>query len=206
MKRQTIPTSLAGLCLLLVPAAALAQQRPADGPAQTVIDSDQLTMQGTDDYNEFTFSGRVRAEGRDMLLLADDLVVHARRARNAEGAVGEFGSIQTIVATGNVEIRQAGRVAYAGRAEVRPDEGLVVLSDSPRIVDERATVEGWQIVYNSETKTVQVLPDPAQQGRDGQRSRVILAESAIPQLDYEHIRQPEAAPQAPDPQPQPANR
>ncbi len=195
------------LALLAVPLGLNAQRNQAVTQApETVIDSDSLTMQGTDDYNEFTFAGRVHAEGRELLLLADKLVVKARRqqARRApEGAVGQIGAIESIVATGNVEIRQAGRVAYAGRAEVQPDAGLVILSENPRIVDEKATVKGWKIVYNSQNKTVQVLPDPNQpQQGERQRSRVILSESAIPPLDYEHIQQPELpepAEQAPQP-------
>lgn len=173
--------------VLAIPGRLAAQTTP-----ETVIDSDALTMEGTDDYNDFTFSGRVRAQGRDMLLLADELQVHARRSRGGDGAVGQIGAIESIVAKGNVEIRQAGRVAYAEMAEVQPEAGLVVLSGNPRIVDEKATVKGWKIVYNSQSKTVQVLPDPNPPAEgDRQRSRVILSESAIPALDYDQIQQPQ---------------
>ncbi len=161
----------------------LAAQNPSAPAEETVIDSDSLEMTALDDVNNFRFSGNVRAVGKGMVLTCDHLDVIARRQAGSKGAIGRMNSVQSIVAKGNVRMEQAGRVATAGRAEVTPDEGLVVLSENPKIVDSKATVEGWKIVYNSRDKTAQVLPTPEDQLLPGQkkaRSRVTLSENAIP--------------------------
>ena len=52
------------------------------------------------------------------------------------------------------------------------------------------TVEGWRIIYNSRDRSAQVLPSPDNQLLPGQkkvRSHVILAEQAVPKLDYEQV-------------------
>lgn len=160
-----------------------------DAP-QTVIDSDSLEMTAGEEANNFRFAGNVRAEGKGMLLTCDKLDVIARRQTKGKATIGKMNSVQSIVAQGNVRMEQAGRTAYAGRAEVLPDDGLVILSDHPRIVDAKATVEGWKIVYNSRDRTAQVLPTPADQLAPGQkktRSRVTISEQAIPKLDYQQV-------------------
>jgi lipopolysaccharide export system protein LptA len=197
------------LALFTAPALFGAQAAPA--PAEeTVIDSDSLEMTAGDDVNNFRFAGNVRAVGRGMVLTCDKLDVIARRLAGSKGTIGKMNSVQSIVATGGVRMEQAGRVATAGRAEVLPDEGLVILSDNPKIIDSKATVEGWKIVYNSRDKTAQVLPTPEDQLLPGQkkaRSRVTLSENVIPKLDYEQVlgaeKPEEAAPQAPAEPPAP---
>ncbi len=175
------------LCILPL---LLASQNPSAPAEETVIDSDSLEMTALDDVNNFRFAGNVRAVGKGMVLTCDHLDVIARRQAGSKGTIGRMNSVQSIVAKGNVRMEQAGRVATAGRAEVTPDEGLVILSDNPKIVDSKATVEGWKIVYNSRDKTAQVLPTPEDQLLPGQkkaRSRVTLSENAIPKLDYEQV-------------------
>lgn len=158
--------------------------------AQTAIESDSLEMQGGEDRNEFLFSGNVRVESEQLRMLTDRLLVLARREARPDATVGKIGAIESIIATGNVEIHQGGRVAYAGKAEVFPDTGLLVLSDSPRIVDENAVIEGWQIVLDRDNRTARVVPQPATDGQPGQRSRVVLDDQAIPSLDYDQLQQP----------------
>ena len=205
--------------LLLAPLPVRAQTAaPADPSQETVIDSDALDMTAGDDVNNFRFSGNVRAVGKGMVLTCDHLNVIARRQGKSKGTIGRMNSVQSIVATGNVRMEQAGRVATAGRAEVSPDDGLVILSENPKIVDTKATIEGWKIVYNSRNKTAQVLPTPGDQLAAGQkkaRTKVTISENAIPKLDYEQVLgtdnkpadEPAAtppAPQTPAPAPAPA--
>ncbi|HNX04773.1 MAG TPA: LptA/OstA family protein [Opitutales bacterium] len=201
--------------LFAVPLLLSAAGNAVDPSQETIIDSDSLEMTAGDDVNNFRFAGNVHAQGKGMLLTCDKLDVIARRQGKSGGTIGRMNSVQSIVAQGNVRMEQAGRVAMAGRAEVSPDEGLVILSDHPKIVDAKATVEGWKIVYNSRDKTAQVLPTPEDQLLPGQkkaRSRVTIAENAIPKLDYEQVLgtdkpaadeapQPAPAPQAPAAQP-----
>jgi lipopolysaccharide transport protein LptA len=182
-RHTLIAATLAALILANV--ARAAQTAP-----QTVIDSDSLEMTAGDDVNNFRFSGNVRAEGEEMTLTCDRLDVIAKRQAKGKSTIGKMNSVQSVVAEGNVRMEQAGRVATAGRAEVLPDKGLVILSDNPKIVDAKATVEGWQIIYNSRDRMAQVLPTPADMILPGQqkvRSRVTIAEEAVPKLDYEKV-------------------
>ncbi|MFA5257388.1 MAG: LptA/OstA family protein [Opitutales bacterium] len=201
MSRKLYLILLLAACLASGPAA-----RAADTP-QTVIDSDKLDLVAGETTNSFVFEGNVNADGQGMLLTCERLEVLAARTASAKGTVGKMGAVESVVATGNVRIEQAGRVAVAGKAEVMPAEGLVILSDHPKIIDSRATVEGWKIIYNSKDRTVQVLPTPPElqtEGSKGGRSRVVLSEDAIPKLDYEKVlgnEPPPPPPEEPDPAP-----
>jgi len=173
----------------LLACGTLAAQQMTTVP-QTIIDSDSLELLAGEEANSFRFTGNVRAEGQGMLLTCDKLDVIARRQNKTKGTIGRMNSVKSIVAQGHVRMEQTGRVAVAGRAEVLPDEGLVVLSDNPRIIDSKATVEGWKIIYNSRDRTAQVLPTPEDQLLPGQkktRSRVTIAEQAVPKLDYQEV-------------------
>lgn len=155
---------------------------------QTVIDSDSLELLAGEEANSFRFTGNVHAESQGMLLTCDKLDVIARR--QGKGTIGSMNSVKSIVAQGNVRMEQMGRVAVAGRAEVLPDDGLVVLSDKPKIIDAKATVEGWKIIYNSRDRTAQVLPTPEDHLLPGQkkaRSRVTISEQVVPKLDYQQV-------------------
>jgi lipopolysaccharide export system protein LptA len=175
-----------------MPQYVRAAEQPAQPqpPSQTVIDSDTLEMTAGDDVNNFRFSGNVHAVSQGMSLTCDKLNVIARRQVKGKATIGKMNSVQSVVAEGNVRIEQVGRVATAGRAEVMPDKGLVILSDNPRIVDTKATVEGWKIIYNSRDRTAQVLPSPDELQIEGQakkRSTVTIAEEAVPKLEYEDV-------------------
>jgi lipopolysaccharide export system protein LptA len=176
----------------ILAASSFAQiSRAAEPPAtQTVIDSDSLEMTAGDDVNNFRFSGNVHAISQGMALSCDRLDIIARRLVKSKATIGKMNSVQSVVAEGNVRIEQVGRVATSGRAEVLPDKGLVILSDNPKIVDTKATVEGWKIIYNSRDRTAQVLPSPDEQvvaGQEKIRSRVIIAEEAVPKIEYEDV-------------------
>ncbi len=164
---------------------------------QTVICSDTLDMQAGESVNNFLFAGNVSASTQGLALFCDRLYVVALRKAGSTGTVGKMGGVDSVIAEGNVRIEQSGRIAHAGRAEVRPAEGLVILSDKPRIEDVNGTIEGWQIIYNSAERTVKIVSDPSAPPRAG-RTRVTLSENAIPKLDYEQAPAPEGdAPQTP---------
>ena len=180
--------SIIALTLLLATHIQAAQQTTT--VPQTVIDSDSLELVAGEDANSFRFTGNVHAESQGMLLTCDKLDVVANRQGKSKGTIGHMNAVKSIIAQGHVRMEQQGRVAVAGRAEVLPDDGLVVLSDNPKIIDSKATVEGWKIIYNSRDRTAQVLPTPDNQLQPGQkkaRSRVTIAEQAVPKIDYQQV-------------------
>lgn len=181
--------SVLAVAALVGAPAAVAQQATAaaataavpDTPAdalnrpETVITSDELDMVGGEETNHFFFRGNVRIEATNMLATCDQMeVVSARQASaatapapaqaDAAGAAN-IGSIREIIMTGNVIIAQEGRRATAGKATLYPQEGRVVLEDSPRVTDEQGTLSGWRMELNRGEKTVRILSNPAEGGR-----------------------------------------
>ncbi len=152
---------------------------------RTVITSETVEMQGTESRNYFYFRNNVVVEGINLELRCDELtVVSTRRPGGDDGeAVGEIGSIESIVAVGNVEIYQAGRSAFAGRAEVNPAEGTVTLKESPRIVDRDVEVQGYQFVLNQGERRFQSIPDP--DAPEDRPSRSVVRLGALPDLGFD---------------------
>ena len=56
--------------------------------------------------------------------------------------IGQLGAIDRIVALGNVTIKQAGRTATAGKGEIFPIEGKIILTENPVVIDEDGEIKG----------------------------------------------------------------
>ena len=153
-------------------------------PAQTtVITSLHLEMQGTPKKNYFYFTGEVLVKGTNLEIRCDELTVTSFREGPEGAMIGNIGAIEQIVASGNVVINQAGRSAYAGRADVDPKGGTVVLSDNPRIVDDEVEVEGFQFVLHRGEKKFESVPDPNAPKDEPSRSVVRLG--SMPDLGFD---------------------
>lgn len=146
--------------LLLLPlAAALPVEQEAVAPPPetppTVIESDKLEMVTREGESHFVFSQNVKVTGNNLTVTCDQLEVHSAKSEDQSEGVAEIGSIQMIVAAGNVRMEQEGRVATSGRAELFPQEGRVVLLDSPVIHDLHGTGTGARIIlYQGEGRAV----------------------------------------------------
>ena len=200
MKTPIIKTlTLLALCL-----ASPALLRAEEAAQQTVIDSDMVEIVTEGELSRIEFNGHVDARGTDMTLSCDKLVFITPREQGSEGTIGKMSGVKSIVATGAVTITQADRIAKAGRVEVIPSEGLVILSENPRIIDAKDPgnfIESWKIIYNSKDRGVQFLPVPLDQmqpGQSGGRPRVVLSEQAIPKLDYEEALGKDSKKDAPE--------
>ena len=155
---------------------------------QTVIVSDHLEMRSTEKKNYFYFKNNVRVEAANLIVESDMLeVVALRKVRmdDPDATIGEIGAIESIVATGEVAIFQAGREAHAGRAEVLPREGMVILSESPRVIDGETIITGWKIILNKGQRQVTVVPNPDAKAEDRQRPTITLGGSALPDLGFD---------------------
>ena len=179
LSKHFLPCLLAGF---LVPTAGTVLSAQSPGPEKTVITSDHLEMQGTADKNYFYFAGTVEVKGTNLHLLCDELTVVSLREGPAGASIGDIGAIEKITALGSVEIHQAGRSAYAGRAEVTPGEGIVVLSENPRVIDDEVAVEGYQFVLHRGEKKFQSVPDP--NAPPDAPSRSVVRLGAMPDLGF----------------------
>ena len=157
---------------------------------KTVIESDQLTVLSSTERNIFYFHSNVRVQDPGLVVTSDDLEIEALRGTSSDVAdtLGEFGAIQRIVATGNVVIEQAGRRAVAGRAEVRPSAGIVILTESPRVYDKYGEVSGWRITLEKSTRraVVESVP-PGKEGADSDTLRPTVKFGALPDLAFSDL-------------------
>jgi lipopolysaccharide export system protein LptA len=174
------------LALFLVPSASVlsAQEQVQQ---DTIITSEHLEMQGTEEKNYFYFSGSVEVKGTNLYLSCNELTVVSLREGPTGATIGSIGALEKIVASGAVVIEQAGRMAYAGRAEVDPHAGTVVLSESPRIIDDEVAVEGYQFVLNKGEKKFVSVPDPNAPAEEPSRSVVRLG--AMPDLGFDQAEE-----------------
>ncbi|MGJ3243443.1 MAG: LptA/OstA family protein [Opitutales bacterium] len=168
--------------------------------ASTVITSERLEMTTNASRNAFVFEGDVRVEATNMTATCDRLEVLANRrpGSDPDAAIGQIGRIESIIATGHVVISQAGRTARAGRAEIFPQEGKVILTEAPRLVDERGvTATGQRMILEQGKKRALIegggrviLPEMPDLGFDAEEQREdplaegvdapVAAESAAP--------------------------
>ncbi len=173
---------LVGLLVSLI-LVNIAAAQEAGKVQNTVITSQHLEMQGTAAKNYFYFSNNVEVKGTNLQILCDELTVVALREGPSGATIGSIGAIEEINARGSVEIHQAGRSAYAGRAEVNPKAGTVVLSESPKIVDGEVEISGYQFVLHRGEKKFESVPDPNAPPDQGPRSVVSLG--AMPDLGFD---------------------
>lgn len=134
--------------LLLVASPALAAE--PEGPS-TIITSQNLDMQSTDDESTFVFTGLVTVLGNNMQLRCDRLEAVTTRAQKdilrdkEKTSLGQVGKFKSLVATGRVRIEQGDRVATCGRAVVLPGEERITLTEDPMVRDGESTAVGETI-------------------------------------------------------------
>ncbi len=153
------------------------------GPA-TVIQGDQLEMIADEHTAHFVFTDNIRVTGNNITMTCDRLEVISSRDDGDESSderLAGMGRIRLIVASGRVHVFQEGREALAGRAEVLPDEGRVILTESPVIRDSQGEVSGERIILYQGLEravvessaerparvTLPTLPDLGFRDRDG---------------------------------------
>ena len=119
-----------GTCALTITRAAVA---PDSQP--TVITSDEFEMQSTDTETISIFNGRVVVSATGMRLTCDHLEVVSTRIGDKEDTIGKQDRFKSLLATGNVRIQQGDREATCGRAEVKPREDMITLTQNPVVTD-----------------------------------------------------------------------
>lgn len=109
------------------------------------ITSEQL--EADDQAGVFVFKGDVQAQQGEVFIYAQTMTVSYVK--------GEKRQIDIVIAEGDVRIVQLNRVATGGKAIFYHQEGRIVLSDQPRVVQGDNTVEGEKIVvYLNDNRSV----------------------------------------------------
>ena len=149
----------------------------------TVITSDRLEMNQGQVQNHFIFYDNVTVISQNFHATSNLLEVFSAREGTSSRSDDldtpseaiKVGAIKKIIAIGNVVIKQEGRHATAGRAEIFPDEEKIVLTENPVVTDNQGTVTGFRMtLLRGENKAL------VEGGPDGERSTVVLP--AMPDL------------------------
>lgn len=186
----SIAQSFQGLKLatILISGALVAAASEDENP-RTIIESNSLELATDAKENRFLFSGDVRIRSTNLEAECDRMTVVSLRTPDSdpEATLAEIGSIASIYAEGNVVIRQAGRTATAGRAEIYPGEGRVVLTEDPVVRDERGmTVTGPRMVILQGERRVLI------EGVDGAltEARPTVSLPSLPDLGFDADPEP----------------
>ncbi|MGF1447895.1 MAG: LptA/OstA family protein [Opitutales bacterium] len=149
------------------PAAPRVVQRPAapSTPSldeKTIITSDGgFEVHSSPEQNRFVFFDNVEIRAGDFYARCEKMeVISNRKVRDEEAAIGQLGQIESIIATGDVRITQAGRVATCKRAEIYPEKGLAYLKEDPVVIDGDTRITGYEMILDRNTETVRILPRP----------------------------------------------
>ncbi|HZY73861.1 MAG TPA: LptA/OstA family protein, partial [Edaphobacter sp.] len=151
------------------------------GKTQVIrVASRELTY--SDATRQAEFTGGVQVESADGRMSGQQAVVYLQAANtgrpkaNRSSAPGEFmeGSVERIVATGQIEIEQPGRRATGERVVYTVSDGMFVMTGTaampPKIVDEaRGTVTGTSLQFHAADESIVV--SNGTKGSDGVESK-----------------------------------
>jgi lipopolysaccharide transport protein LptA len=134
------PLLFAALLMMAVPAARAQTADIADtgeetpAPGNTLIQSDELHMDQVTHIAVFT--GNVVVTGTNFSMKCQEMTVNFDKE----------GKVDTILAKGDVEIVQPGRVTHSGQAVYTRDDDKFVLTDQPSIIDNKNKVAAPKII------------------------------------------------------------
>ncbi len=141
-------------------AVSLSAQNAATQP--TVIESaGSLEMVSTDTETTITCRDKVVVTGTNLKLTCDYLEVVVLRKGDASATLGSLDKLRSLLATGNVHIVQGDREAACGRAELKPGEDKIVLTENPVIAfhDEDGRLAGEKItMFRGERRVIVEKP------------------------------------------------
>lgn len=118
------------------------------GPEEIQITADQLVSRSKESYAEFI--GNVEAVQGDFEMRADRLRIYYRRGTNlTQKSSSSGGTIDRIVASGNVKIKSDNRSAETEQAEYRVNDGILILKGKKSIItDGQNLIQGTTITLN----------------------------------------------------------
>jgi lipopolysaccharide export system protein LptA len=132
---KSLPHLLRLAVALLAGASCPSLPGAAEPSEPTVITSDRFDMRSTEAETVTIFDGRVAVTGTGLRLTCDHLEVVSARIGDKEDTIGKQDRFKSLTAVGRVKIKQGDREAECGRAEVRPREDMITLTENPVVTD-----------------------------------------------------------------------
>ncbi len=153
------------LCALSL-APVFGRAQPAAEDAPTNITADRLTY--SQERDVVIFEGQVHVVRGTMQIWSDKLTAYLEpQGQPAEGGApagppepglaSDDAKIRSVVAVGNVRMRNEGREGFCGKATYHVAEGVLVMEENPVIIDGRNKVVGEVIRFYSQTNRSEVL-------------------------------------------------
>ena len=148
--------------------------KPQNG--NTEITGDEFEMVSREKENYFLFTGNVEIRATNMVATCNRLEVYTSKTDQSKTddkqkpteEKASIGKIEKILAIGNVRLVQEERVATAGKAEILPQTGKVVLMDSPKVTSKDGVLAGYRITLLQGEQKALIEKGP------GQRPTLIL--------------------------------
>ena len=114
--------------------------RAEQAPQKTVLECDHADMWSVGNETRGVCTGSVVLSGTNLRIVCDRLEFVALGVGDKSSTLPTLEKFQSMIATGQVIIVQGDREATCGRAEVRPRDDRVILTESPVLVDHGT---GW---------------------------------------------------------------
>lgn len=155
--------------------AMIAAQTPAAESDKTsvLIEYSQATYDFSGEQKQVILEGPITISTKTMTILCDHAEILSSRPSDPstpdKESATNMGTIDYILAVGNVDIQQMGTRALAGKAEIFPKERRLVLEDDPRIIDNNGTVSGHRITFLQGERQIKIDP-----GDSGKRNKIQL--------------------------------
>jgi lipopolysaccharide export system protein LptA len=140
LRAETDPTSMISL----------------DAGSETVIEATSLEFESRESEARFIFDGNVRVRATNLTVTCDRMEIFSQREGDPDAPIGKIGRIRQIDAIGNVIVTQGLRKATAGRALLKPIDGVIVMTGDPTVVDPDGVVSGERITLFRGESRVQV--------------------------------------------------
>ncbi|PLX42126.1 MAG: hypothetical protein C0609_10375 [Deltaproteobacteria bacterium] len=135
------------ITIITIPLAAIAEPTTlslGEGGAPISVDAEKMELFGLD--NIVLFTGSVTAVRGEMSIASERLEVRS----------DDNGNIKAILALGDVRMRMSEMAAVAGRAQYDLMEGVVELTEDPRVWRGRDAVGGERITIHIEDSRISV--------------------------------------------------
>ncbi len=142
------------ILIFAISSSAFAVEKVYSTRKKISVKSDKLKVDNAKNYAEFV--GNVTAQYDNMFVSANKVGISYNKV-SFGGKISEKGSIDKIVAFGNVKIKTEKYTGYADNAEyIVKSETLILQGDMCKVTDDENSIEGSRIILNKKTGNVTV--------------------------------------------------